>query len=424
MGTYNFGKDTSGTQSVIFGFRLYDSFFPSGALVSVASGLCMNVASLAAGAQPNVSSCSGVPGQIWTYDTGTHVITIGDPGLCLRATSGSAVAIGACTGANNEQWELVPSPTGLSGMVKSVAYGTVLTGATSGAAITLSAASGPYGSSSQQWKATSPLTGEVHGVGSGRCLNVMGPGSPAQIWDCNGTAGQQWTYDESKRTLSVYNGTQCLKPAGNAIGAPLVISACSPATPLQEWVFNRDRSITNVATGYVVDVLGGSVINTALVGLASVASPVSPSQQWSRPSRVGGNVHAMYAGKCLDVPDLTNGRQAQISECLASPAPGQEWTYHPLTQRITAHGDGTEHCLSISGTAVVVTSCQDDTNQLWRLKDYGIGGTIISTPSIKTGSPLCMTLPGTTRVTASGTKVEMQACANDAPSENQQWIWP
>ena len=442
MGRYNLG-DGRGytTDAVIFGFRLYDSYFPSGALVNVNSGKCMDVEARwgipLAGDKAAIYSCSsGRLGQIWMYDTNTKALRIGNPdlNLCLRATGtayGSAVEIHACTDAKNEQWELVPSADGLSGLIKSVESGLTLDVAggntASGSQIVL-------GNTNQQWTITSQLKGEIHGVGSGRCLTVKDgsteAGTPVQIYDCNGTESQTWTYDESTRTLSVFGGTKCLNVMSSP-PAPLYIDDCSADRGHQAWVFNRDRTITHVATGYVLDVESGSKKNEGPVVL-SLPVANRDSQQWSRPSRLGGNVHAMYAGKCLGLASLTNGTQAQIADCLASPAPTQEWTHHPLTKRFTVHKDGTEKCLSSMGTssgaAVVIEECgTDDPYQLWILNHNEIGGTITSAASVDPGNPgseMCMTLHGTGTVTASGTMVELQPCSSETADPNQQWIWP
>jgi hypothetical protein len=430
MGINVMRNDTLTADSVIFGFRYADSFFPSGALVNVGSGKCMDVRSLTAGTQPKIYSCFGGAGQIWTYDTNTKAVTIGDPDLCLRAagtTNGSAIVIDACTGAKNEQWELVPSATGLSGIVRSVESGLALDVAggntADGTPILLWS---PHGGTNQQWTVTSPLQGELHGVGSGRCLDVKADntanGTPVQIYDCNGGAAQAWTYNDSARTLSVHGGTKCLDASASANGAALRIWDCSGAA-LQMWAFNADGTIGFASdNGLVLDVQGGGMTSGSPVILSTRVTDRT-SQQWTRPSRRGGNVHATNAGKCLDLPNLFNGTQAQIYTCLAAPAPGQEWTYHPITQRLTVHGDGTEHCLSttgaVSGAAVVATECIADPNQLWILKSNSVGGTIVNA-----NSGLCLTLPGTGTVTASGTKLVVQTCAATVANPNQQWIWP
>jgi hypothetical protein len=441
MGRYDLGNGYA-TDAVIFGFRLYDSFFPSGALVNIRSGKCMDVISLAPGTKPTIYSCfsGNPPGQIWTYDTNTKAVRIGDPdlNLCLRATGtsyGSAVEINTCTGAKNEQWELVPSVDGLSGLIKSVESGLALDVAGGGTANrTAIVLWYPHGDTNQQWTITSQLKGEIHGVGSGRCLDVKdgntADGTPVQIYDCNGTAAQTWTYDESARTLSVFNGTKCLNVMGSP-PAPLYIYDCSGDRTHQEWVFNRGGTITHVATGYVMDVDSGSKKNERPVVLSLPVANRS-SQRWSRPSRLGGNVHAMYAGKCLGLANLDNGTQTQIADCLASPAPTQEWTYHPLTKRFTVLGDGTEKCLSSMGTnsgaKVIIDDCgTDDPYQLWIVNHNEIGGTIASAASVDPGNPgseMCMTLPGTGTVTASGTMVELQPCDSTPANPNQQWIWP
>jgi hypothetical protein len=423
MGLYDMGTGMT-TDSVIFGFRYADSFFPSGSLLSVASGKCMDVRSFTAGTPATIYSCFGGQGQIWTYDTNTRAVTIGDSARCLRATgttNGSPVVIDACTGATNQQWELVASANGLSGMVKAVESGLALDVSGGNTADrTPIVLWSPHGGTSQLWTITSPLQGEIHGVGSGRCLDVRSGGTadhtPVQIYDCNGTAAQAWTYDEFARTLSVNHGTKCLNAPGG-LGAALEILDCAAVSGHHEWVFNRDRTITHMATGFLLDVQAGGMTNGSLAILSLPSARTS--QYWSRPSRRGGNVHAMHAGKCLDVPSIANGAAAQISDCLAAPAPGQEWTYHPLTQRLTVHSAGTEYCLSTAGSAAVIAECVADPNQLWALRASGVGGTMVNA-----ASGLCMTLPGTGTITASGTKVELQGCASEPVNPNQQWIWP
>ncbi len=441
MGRYDTG-DGYTTDAAIFGFRLYDSFFPSGALINLNNGWCLSVPSLIPGTKPTIHSCySGTPaGQIWTYDTNTKAIRIGDPSLnlCLRATEisqGSQVEINTCTETKNEQWKLVPSADGLSGMIILVETELALT---LGGGTTLPLpiiVSNLTGYKTQKWMISSQLKGEIHGVGSGRCLDVKdgstAAGTPVQIYDCNGTAAQTWTYDESARTLSVFNGTKCLNVMGSP-PAPLYIDDCLADRGHQAWEFNPGGIITHVATGYVLDVQDGSKKNAQPVVLSLPVSDHRDSQLWSRPSRLGGKVHAMYAGKCLGLAGLTNGTQVQIDYCLASPAPTQEWTYHPLTKRFMVHSDGSEKCLSSMGTssgaAVVIDDCgTDDPYQLWILNHNEIGGTITNAASIDPGNPgseMCMTLHGTGTVTASGTMVELQPCFSDPANPNQQWIWP
>ena len=430
MGRYDLSNGYT-TDAVIFGFRLFDSFFPSGALVNVKSGKCMDVRYLTAGTRPTIYSCSpgGSPGQIWTYDTNTKVLTIGgEQGLCLEATgtiNGSAVQLAACSAAKNQQWELAASADGLSGVIKSVESGLALDVSGGNTAdrtpITLWY---PHGDTNQQWTVTSPLKGEVHGIGSGRCLDVRSGdtanGTPVQIYDCNGTAAQSWTYNETAHTLSVYNGTKCLDTPSPSAGTALRIWDCSGAGT-QAWAFNRDGTLGFASdTGIVLDVQSGATSSGSSVVLGSRQAN-RPSQRWSRTSRRGGSVHATNAGKCLSLP--MDDTQPQIADCLASPAPRQEWTYHPLTQRLTLHFDGTEKCLSSQssseGAPAIVEACAANPNQLWTLKDSGVGGTMINA-----ASGLCLTLPGTETVTASGTKVQLNACAPWPPGNpNQQWIW-
>src|SRR5688572_22676819 len=59
-------------------------------------------------------------------------------------------------------------------------------------------------------------TAPISGVQSGRCLSVPNSstanGTQTQLWDCNGAAGQLWTYTVN-RQLMVY-GNKCLDAEG------------------------------------------------------------------------------------------------------------------------------------------------------------------------------------------------------------------
>lgn len=167
--------------------------------------------------------------------------------------------------------------------------------------------------------------GAVTGSG-GKCLDVRygnrANGTPVQIWDCNGSAPQQWTVDQDRNLRALGS---CLDVAGGgpANGTPVQLWACNDS-PAQEWVAQPDGSLRNP-----------------------------------------------QSGKCLDIPsnDTTNGRQLQIWECNGS-AP-QKWNV-PITTVASGPVVGpTGRCLDVrqggtaNGTPVQLFSCNGTAPQLW-----------------------------------------------------------
>jgi hypothetical protein len=126
-----------------------------------------------------------------------------------------------------------------------------------------------------------------------------------------------------------------------------------------------------------------------------------------------GPLHAVGAGKCLDVPGSTTtaGTQLQIRGC--SGQANQTWT-RTSSNQLTATVGGTTLCLDASGkgtsagTKVVTWSCNGGANQQWTVNADGTvtGGQ----------SGLCLDVTGAS--TADGALVELWTCNGGS---NQQW---
>jgi dienelactone hydrolase len=124
-----------------------------------------------------------------------------------------------------------------------------------------------------------------------------------------------------------------------------------------------------------------------------------------------GPVHAVGAGRCLDIPgsSQTNGTQTQIWDC--SGAANQTWTAN-TAHELTVYG-GTK-CLDASGngtspgTKVIIWDCHGGTNQQWNVNPDG------TITGVQSG--LCLDVAGAS--TASGTPVQLWSCHGGG---NQQW---
>jgi hypothetical protein len=131
----------------------------------------------------------------------------------------------------------------------------------------------------------SAATGTITGLG-GKCLDVAGAssadGTAVQIYDCNGTAAQQWTVgsDGTIRALG-----KCLDITGNstANGAQLQLWTCGGSAN-QQWTVSAARDIVNPAANKCLDVTGSSTRPTAPAPRSGPA-PAPANQQWTAPGR-------------------------------------------------------------------------------------------------------------------------------------------
>ncbi|WP_234491156.1 arabinofuranosidase catalytic domain-containing protein [Streptomyces sp. MBT33] len=126
-----------------------------------------------------------------------------------------------------------------------------------------------------------------------------------------------------------------------------------------------------------------------------------------------GALHAVGAGKCLDVPNssTTAGTQLQIWDC--SGGANQTWTRTSAGQ-LTVYSGSTQLCLDAynnqtsAGTKVVTWPCNGGANQQWQVNS---DGTVTGSQS-----GLCLDVTGAS--TANGALAELWSCNGGS---NQQW---
>ncbi|MFF2464206.1 arabinofuranosidase catalytic domain-containing protein [Streptomyces mirabilis] len=126
-----------------------------------------------------------------------------------------------------------------------------------------------------------------------------------------------------------------------------------------------------------------------------------------------GALHAVGAGKCLDVPNssTTAGTQLQIWDC--SGAANQTWT-RTSSNQLTVYSGSSQMCLDAynnqtsASTKVVTWPCNGGANQQWQLNS---DGTVTGTQS-----GLCLDVTGAD--TANGALAELWPCNGQS---NQRW---
>ncbi|MEY9856487.1 endo-1,4-beta-xylanase [Catenulispora sp. GAS73] len=127
----------------------------------------------------------------------------------------------------------------------------------------------------------------------------------------------------------------------------------------------------------------------------------------------GSPLHAVGAGKCLDVPNssTTGGTQVQIYDCNSQS--NQSFT-HNSTGELTVTDSGTTDCLdangrgTTNGTKVIIWPCNGQPNQQWNLNSNG------TITGVQSG--LCLDVSGAG--TANGALVLLWTCNGQS---NQRW---
>jgi len=157
-----------------------------------------------------------------------------------------------------------------------------------------------------------------------------------------------------------------------------------------------------VTTGFPTDATENAV--QAAIITAGYTSPPPPP---------GGPLHAVGAGKCLDVPNssTTDGTQLQIYTCGGQ---ANQTFNRSSSNEIRVTQGGTTMCLdangrgTTNGTKVIIWSCNGQPNQQW---NFNANGTITGAQS-----GLCVDVSGAS--TANGALVQLWSCNGQS---NQQW---
>ncbi|WP_329455631.1 lectin [Streptomyces sp. NBC_01497] len=129
--------------------------------------------------------------------------------------------------------------------------------------------------------------GQITGLG-GKCVDVAAAsnanGTAVQLYDCNGTAAQQWTVagDGTVRALG-----KCLDvvDAGTGDGALVQLWDCTGA-PNQKWSVNSAQDIVSLSAGKCLDVKDRSTANGTRLQIWTCSG--QSNQKWNAAGTNGG----------------------------------------------------------------------------------------------------------------------------------------
>ncbi|RZU74443.1 beta-glucanase (GH16 family) [Micromonospora kangleipakensis] len=127
-----------------------------------------------------------------------------------------------------------------------------------------------------------PATTRIKGAQSGRCIDIPGAnpvdGAKLQIWDCNTTAAQAWTFasDGTVRAMD-----KCMDPAwaGTANGTEVNLVSCN-GNPAQRFTLTGSGDLVNLSANRCVDVRDWNPNNGGKLQLWDCTG--GANQKWSR----------------------------------------------------------------------------------------------------------------------------------------------
>ncbi|MFI0897363.1 ricin-type beta-trefoil lectin domain protein [Streptomyces sp. NPDC020983] len=126
-------------------------------------------------------------------------------------------------------------------------------------------------------------TGQITGYG-GKCVDVAGAsaanGTAVQLYDCNGTAAQQWTVG-ANGTLKALGKCMDVTSAGTADGTPVQLYDCN-GTAAQSWQKQSNGELVNTGSGKCLDATGPSSANGTRLQIWTCFN--SSNQHWTLPS--------------------------------------------------------------------------------------------------------------------------------------------
>jgi hypothetical protein len=137
------------------------------------------------------------------------------------------------------------------------------------------------------------------------------------------------------------------------------------------------------------------------------------SAGYAFPSSSSGEIGAVGAGKCLDVPSVSDTAGTQLDIWTCNDGSNQVFT-HTAQDQLTVYSGSGEMCLdgygqgTTAGTKVDIYPCNQGTNQAWSVNSNG------TITEVQSG--LCLDVTGAS--TANGADVELWTCNGGS---NQQW---
>ncbi|KAF4608057.1 hypothetical protein EYR40_000400 [Pleurotus pulmonarius] len=203
-----------------------------------------------------------------------------------------------------------------------------------------------------------------------KCVTVRGgvkaEGTPVIIFDCNGSASQNWIINDADTKVQWAGTNWCLtggRSPGNNVRAR--ITKCTDGAVGQDWYYTADLRVNLAGRGQCLDLINGNLDNSNGVQTSgtSTSSSVAPTTSLP-PNEAGVQIHPNFrSNKCLDVRGniLANGTPVQIYDCNGTGA--QKWAI--VRGQTHVRVAGTNFCLDAgsrpgNGVGMKIWTCYDN----------------------------------------------------------------
>ncbi|MFE6821868.1 ricin-type beta-trefoil lectin domain protein [Streptomyces sp. NPDC057690] len=163
--------------------------------------------------------------------------------------------------------------------------------------------------------------GQITGTG-GKCVDIAGAatanGTAVQLYDCNGSAAQQWTVSDDG-TIRALGKCLDVTSGGTADGTRTQLWDCN-GSAAQQWTVTAARDIVNPQANKCLDATGNSSANGTRLQIWTCTG--SANQKWTAP---GGGEPAPGPGAMAVAPYLYNGWGSPPSPTTVMNATGVKW---------------------------------------------------------------------------------------------------
>ena len=176
-----------------------------------------------------------------------------------------------------------------------------------------------------------------------------------------------------------------------------------------------DPALLDYTVAATSPALGLGFANFPMDTFGVPGAPTPPRVTWPN-TAPAGEVHAVGAGKCLDVPGWSTAQGTQLAIWDCNGGANQIFAHVSSGGQLTVYSGSSQLCLDADGgsnspgTRVITWSCNSQTNQQWNLNS---NGTITGAQS-----GLCLDVSGAS--TANGALVQLWTCNGGS---NQKWAF-
>lgn len=195
--------------------------------------------------------------------------------------------------------------------------------------------------------ASAATAGPIKGLG-GKCIDVASAstanGTAIQLYDCNGSAAQQWSVGNSDSTIRSLGKCLDVTAAATTNGAKIQLYDCN-ATAAQKWTFTNG-TLVNTGSGKCLDVTDKSTANGARLQIWTCAG--GTNQTWTLPggttTPTSSPTSTAPAGKNLDDP-----AKKDVAMQIVSAAENSSLNWRAQFAYIEDIGDGRGYTAGIIG---------------------------------------------------------------------------